>query len=165
LWVADSSEALREISDLIHDAWFDSAQAVHDPALHEFVIPFAQEWEWSARLQDDPAWSHAARTQTLKRSWWSAEYRVPFMRGELRVSGVLEVVVDPRFGDADMLLEVTCDENTGQVQIVDCGAGESTATVERLHVEAELRPDLAGLSRRRVNRLSIESSSPPASTQ
>jgi hypothetical protein len=150
-WKAQCAADLDEISGVVHDAWFDADELVHDRAAGTLAVPFAQESEWQG----------APRTQFLRRTWRYTEERVPFMHGVLRVGHVVAVSQDENAGDAAMLLGVRYDESTRRVT-VEGVSGSVTAVVERLDVTAELHPDEVALyvRRRRSHIFGAESDVP-----
>lgn len=146
-WTARSTRELREISAVIHDAYFEFDDVSHDPVARELSVPFAQQWDWPP-LNSDPAWREAPRPALISKTWRYTEERVPFMRGALRVRAVQSVVLDPEAGDAAMLLGVEYDQTSRRLTI-DGVSGNLAAVVERLQVTAELWPDDIALYVRR----------------
>jgi len=51
-WIAQRVADLDEISGVIHDAWFDVDEVVHDRAAGTLTVPFAQDpWQLDADEQ------------------------------------------------------------------------------------------------------------------
>jgi len=78
--VATAPEPLEAVSQHIHDAWFDADTVVYHERARTLVVPFAQEVWPSLRVP-------------VRRTWWSTEYRVAFMRGTLAIHDVERVEI------------------------------------------------------------------------
>lgn len=136
--VATAPEPLEAVSQHIHDAWFDADTVVYHERARTLVVPFAQEVWPSLRVP-------------VRRTWWSTEYRVAFMRGTLAIHDVERVEIPEGWGDAGMLVGAGFDAGRRQVELW-AFADPLRATVGALRVEAVLTDEVAGHVRRRVGR-------------
>jgi hypothetical protein len=137
-WHAQSPEALRDVSAVIHDAYLDVDEVHYDQAGRCIRIPFAQDW--GRLVNDDEPAQAGPRAELTRRTWRYVETRVPFVRGVLCVRHVSSFAADANAGDASMLLGIRYDAGAGRVTI-DGASGDLTALVDQLDVAAEVRPE------------------------
>lgn len=154
---ADSPAGLREISGVVHDAWFDFDDVRYDSAERTLVVPFAQEWP--ASLRDDPEWRDAPEPEVVRTTRRFREERVPFMAGMLQIGEAEAVELDPNSGDSGAVNLVRYSGRRRTV-VVDCVSGDLQARVSRIDVTAEIVNEVALYVRRRTGLLGACSENP-----
>jgi hypothetical protein len=147
---ARSQVELAAITDLIHDAYFDPDAIAFDEGAGRLVVPFQQE---DVGEQRESGW------ELLRTTWLYDEHRVPFYAGTLTVENVTRVERPEDFGDVPMLVEIGYEPKRGRVRID--AYDPLDATVEGLHVTAELTTEVAlNMRRRTYRRIAAERDKP-----
>ena len=105
-------EDLELVTGWVHDAHFDYEEASFSEAASRGTVPFAQESGWGDRHSSMP------NPQLLRRTLFSRQYRVPFVRCLLVIENALEMSVDEAGReDPGMLDEVTFDATRREVRL------------------------------------------------
>jgi len=144
---ARTSEQLEEISGWTHDAELLEDRTSFDAKQRTVEIRFEQELLEGG----DGA---MPRRSFVARSWWSTEYRVPFVLCRLRVRSALGPASVPAEMDVgDLSLLGTRWEPGAEQVTVFASWGRIEVPVDELDVELEITDEVVTMRRRWVGRI------------
>ena len=142
---ATDPDQLEEISGWAHDALLVDDAIDHLPDERVVEIRFEQE-------PLDPA-PGLPRPEEVGRSWWSIEYRMPFVLCRLRVRGATgapAIPADTAAGPGS-LLGIRWDATASRVR-VELDDDAITVPADALDVRLDVTDEVVSIRRRRVGR-------------
>ena len=149
-------EDLELATGWVHDAHFDYEEASFSEAASRATVPFAQESGWGDRHPSMP------NPELLRRTLFSRQYRVPFVRCLLVIENALGMWVDEAGrGDPGMLDELTFDATRREVRLAAVVGPGIAVPVRDLSLRVIVTQEVVVEVRRQVLRgWPVESDSP-----